>query len=241
MGQDENDKSGQDDPQAKAGLTSAGKSPTSGKPEKVTVTKEALRQMVSDEAAKAGRPLKAENVTLTSQLTDTRTALEENQVALRQVQREIREGKLDRNDPNAIKLFQQQEEIVTLRDNLERDTRTNKARKAELDEQAKGIAEERIATIAETYGVDAEDLRSLGIINREALIKYAKAIAPQKEGDKEGAKGKGEGAEGKDFVPDTNTQSGEKADTLELTEEEQKEIKPAELARRMKAKNPDML
>lgn len=203
------------------------------------ISDEELEKLLIARGSHVGR----ENTRLKEQIASLENERDSISTRMGTLERQVRESKLDRDDPAAIKAFQHGEDLIEREQAVARAETVSKVRKAELDKQEKDIADERITTIAETYSVDAEELRGLGVTNRDSLIKYAKAIAPQKEGDKgkEGAKGAKQGGEGEgDFIPDSNTQSGSE-DSLELSEEEQENISVAELARRQKVKNPDLL
>lgn len=212
-----------------------GSGTTPSKSEK-KISDEELDKLLIARGSHVGR----ENTRLKEKIASFEQEQSSNATRMGALERSVRESKLNRDDPSAIKNFQAGEDIIEREEAVSRRERAAKARESEQEEKERDIAEERITTIAETYGVDAEELRGLGITNRESLIKYAKATAPEKEGDKEGVKGKKEGGEG-DFTPDSNTQSDSEADSLELSEEEMDSITPKELARRQKVLNPDLL
>lgn len=155
-----------------------------------------------------------ENKRLTEQITSLTQERDNLGTRLRQVERDIRESKLDRSDPNAIRAFEQAEDLQSRIDAVDKQKRANTARSMELDEQAKDVANERIAIIAEKYSVDAQDLKDLGTNNREALVKYAIAVSKGKEGG-EGEGGEGDTkakakkkGEGDEEPPDSNKVSG---------------------------------
>jgi len=90
-----------------------------------------------------------------------------------------------------------------------------------------------------------EECIALGTDNMEVIERYAKAIGTKKSKADKSDKGKdtkgGEGGEEEEeFTPDSGTGKGE-SDDLKLDEDEQENISPGELARRMKKRNPNLL
>jgi pyruvate/2-oxoglutarate dehydrogenase complex dihydrolipoamide acyltransferase (E2) component len=177
------------------------------------LSEEEKRKLLITYGYKVGKDnerLRESNAALTKDMSNLTTRLSG-------VERSIRESKVDKSDPASVRAFESEEDALSRRGETEKQARANAARSVELDEREKEIADERIADIAEKYGVDAEDLKSLGTNNRVALVKYAEAVSKKEPtGDGEGdeaakaeaeAKAKAE-AEGKGFVPDSNTKSG---------------------------------
>lgn len=222
---------------------------TSQKAEKKFSEKD-VQKKLSDQAAQFGR----ERANLTKSQTDTQAALQSAQTELDSttsrldtVEKQIRESKLNKDDPQSVTLFQDQESLISEKRELEKGKRFLLAERAQVNEERKSLSAQRIAIIADRYGADVADLESLGTDNIEVVERYAKAVGKKKEKPEKGVKPKKgesevseEGEEGDEWSPDSSTGKGE-SDDLALDEDEQEAISTKVLAQRMKKRKPDLL
>jgi len=160
-----------------------------------------VQKLISDERAKFGR----EKVQLVSQFEaaqgkaqSLQGELETTTGRLDTVEREIRQSKLDRGNPESIQLFQEKEALLTEKRNLEKEQRAVRVEKARLEEDRKTLTAKRIADIAGRHGVEVADLEALGIENLEVIERYAKAIGAKPEGKKDET----------EFIPDSGIGTG---------------------------------
>ena len=164
-----------------------------------------VQKLISDERAKFGR----EKVQLVSQFEaaqgkaqSLQGELETTTGRLDTVEREIRQSKLDRGNPESIQLFQEKEALLTEKRNLEKEQRAVRVEKARLEEDRKTLTAKRIADIAGRHGVEVADLEALGTENLEVIERFAKAIAAIEKVEAEGKKDETE------FIPDSGIGTG---------------------------------
>ena len=153
--------------------------------------------------------------------------------SIAQIRREIRESKLDRSDPDAIRKFQDEEDLFSTQEEYKNLIAEARRKLEEVNERETELAEERISLIADSYGVDTEELKSYGVTDKEKLVKIAKAITTKKDESKgseaEKAK-KGESSGGGEEDMDSNLVSGTALKELkDLDADKQEQVSVADL------------
>lgn len=200
-----------------SGQSSGSKGGTTSKDKGKLYSDAEITKIKSDAAAGAGRQRKAaeqERDTLKQDLQSATSRLD----ALEREQNESRLAEA-RGDPDQLRAYQREQDTKKREreaGDKEGDLVRREAQlKSDLDELAKDKGVVHIAYTAAEYGLDEEELKSLGISDPDTLDKVAEKLAAAKgkgtgegEGEGEGAEG-GEGGEGaEEFVPDSGEGTG---------------------------------
>lgn len=201
----------------KAGQPSPGAKSNPSKASQKTFTKSEVDKMLDEKHSKLDKTI----AQLTSERDTLKKDLESNKSRLDALEREQNESRLAeaRNDPEALRIYQREQTLVKRERQVEERDRDMTRREGQLKEDRAEVDKDRgvvsIAYIAAKYGLDTEELESLGISDPDTLEKVAEKLAAGKaKGTGEGEGGEGEGGEGEggegegEFKPDSGEGAG---------------------------------